>query len=68
LIILDLNLPRKDGRAVLAEVKADPELNDLPVVIFTTSHAPRPLLRAGRELIREQAGKSWPVFLRGSLD
>ena len=40
LIILDLNLPRKDGRAVLAEVKADPELNELPVVIFTTSHSP----------------------------
>ena len=45
LIILDLNLPRKDGRAVLAEVKADPELNDLPVVIFTTSHAPRDIAR-----------------------
>lgn len=45
LLILDLNLPRKDGRAVLAEVKADPELNDLPVVIFTTSHAPRDIAR-----------------------
>jgi chemotaxis family two-component system response regulator Rcp1 len=45
LIILDLNLPRKDGRAVLAEVKADPELNELPVVIFTTSHAPRDIAR-----------------------
>jgi chemotaxis family two-component system response regulator Rcp1 len=45
LIILDLNLPRKDGRAVLAEVKADPELNEVPVVVFTTSHSPRDVAR-----------------------
>jgi two-component system, chemotaxis family, response regulator Rcp1 len=37
LVVLDLNLPRKDGRAVLAEVKSDPELHDLPIVVFTTS-------------------------------
>lgn len=40
LIVLDLNLPRKDGRAVLAEIKHDPELRNIPVVIFTTSQAP----------------------------
>jgi len=45
LLILDLNLPRKDGRAVLAEVKADPELNEIPVVIFTTSHSARDIAR-----------------------
>jgi chemotaxis family two-component system response regulator Rcp1 len=45
LLILDLNLPRKDGRAVLAEVKADPELNEIPVVIFTTSHSGRDIAR-----------------------
>ncbi len=45
LVILDLNLPRKDGRAVLAEVKADPELNELPVVVFTTSHSPHDIAR-----------------------
>jgi two-component system, chemotaxis family, response regulator Rcp1 len=39
LILLDLNLPRKDGREVLAEVKADNELKRIPVVIFTTSQA-----------------------------
>jgi chemotaxis family two-component system response regulator Rcp1 len=39
LIVLDLNLPRKDGREVLAEVKADPSLAEIPVVIFTTSQA-----------------------------
>jgi chemotaxis family two-component system response regulator Rcp1 len=40
LIVLDLNMPRKDGRAVLTEVKADPVLRRIPVVIFTTSQAP----------------------------
>ena len=37
LIVLDLNLPRKDGRAVLAEVKADPLLRRTPIVVFSTS-------------------------------
>jgi two-component system, chemotaxis family, response regulator Rcp1 len=45
LLILDLNLPRKDRRAVLAEVKANPELNEIPVVIFTTSHSGRDIAR-----------------------
>jgi chemotaxis family two-component system response regulator Rcp1 len=39
LIVLDLNLPRKDGRDVLADIKSDPEFNRIPVVIFTTSQA-----------------------------
>jgi chemotaxis family two-component system response regulator Rcp1 len=38
LILLDLNLPRKDGREVLAEIKADPNLKRIPVVVLTTSH------------------------------
>ncbi|HEY9804913.1 MAG TPA: response regulator [Leptolyngbyaceae cyanobacterium] len=37
LILLDLNLPRKDGREVLAEIKADPVLKRIPVVVLTTS-------------------------------
>ena len=39
LMLLDLNLPRLDGRRVLAEMKADPKLANIPVVIFTTSQA-----------------------------
>lgn len=37
LILLDLNLPRKDGREVLAVIKADPDLRQIPVVVLTTS-------------------------------
>lgn len=40
LVLLDLNLPRKDGREVLAEVKADPDLRRIPVIVLTTSNAP----------------------------
>jgi len=46
LILLDLNLPKKDGRAVLAEVKADPALRRIPVVVLTTSRAEEDVLRA----------------------
>ncbi len=41
LILLDLNMPRMDGRAVLQELKADPELKTIPVVILTTSDVDR---------------------------
>jgi len=46
LILLDLNLPRKDGREVLAEIKADEHLKTIPVVILTTSRAEEDVLRA----------------------
>ncbi|HEV2813479.1 MAG TPA: response regulator [Solirubrobacteraceae bacterium] len=40
LMLLDLNLPRKDGRAVLAEMHLDPALREIPVIVLTTSSAP----------------------------
>jgi CheY-like chemotaxis protein len=46
LILLDLNLPRKDGREVLAEVKADERLRRIPVVVLTTSKAEEDVLRS----------------------
>ena len=45
LILLDLNLPKKDGREVLAEIKADPHLKRIPIVILTTSQAEEDILR-----------------------
>jgi chemotaxis family two-component system response regulator Rcp1 len=46
LILLDLNLPRKDGREVLAEIKEDPRLRLIPVVVMTSSEAERDLVRS----------------------
>jgi CheY-like chemotaxis protein len=46
LILLDLNLPRRDGMEVLAELKDDPELRVIPVVILTTSQAEEDILRS----------------------
>ena len=46
LILLDLNLPRRDGLDVLAELKADPELLVIPVVVLTTSQAREDILRS----------------------
>jgi len=45
IILLDLNLPKKDGREVLAEIKADPSLRLIPVVVLTTSQAEEDILR-----------------------
>lgn len=45
-ILLDLNLPKKDGREVLAEIKNDPSLKRIPVVILTTSQAEEDILRS----------------------
>jgi CheY-like chemotaxis protein len=46
LILLELNLPKKDGRAVLAEVKADPDLRRIPVVVLTTSRSEEDVMQA----------------------
>jgi CheY-like chemotaxis protein len=46
LILLDLNLPKKDGREVLAEIKTHPNLQRIPVVILTTSQAEQDILKS----------------------
>lgn len=46
LILLDLNLPKKDGREVLAEIKADDHLRRIPVVVLTTSQAEEDILKS----------------------
>lgn len=46
LVLLDLNLPRKDGREVLAEMKQDPRLRTIPVVVLTTSEAENDIVRS----------------------
>lgn len=45
LILLDLNMPRKDGREALKEIKSDPELRSIPVVVLTTSKAEEDIFR-----------------------
>ena len=46
LILLDLNMPRKDGRTVLKEIKSDPELRQIPVVVLTTSGAEEDIFKS----------------------
>ena len=46
IILLDLNMPRKDGREILQEVKTDPDLKRIPVVIMTTSNADQDVLQS----------------------
>jgi len=45
LILLDLNMPKKDGREALEEIKADPDLRRIPIVVLTTSKAEEDILR-----------------------
>jgi CheY-like chemotaxis protein len=46
IILLDLNLPKKDGREVLQDIKSDPELKRIPIVVLTTSKAEEDVLRS----------------------
>ena len=63
LVLLDLNLPGKDGREVLEEVKADPDLRRIPVVVLTTSSADEDLLTAYNSYANCYITK--PIDLRG---
>ncbi len=62
LVILDLNLPKKDGRAVLAEAKADAHLSSIPVVVFSTSRAMLDIARS------YELGANCYVSKPGNLD
>jgi CheY-like chemotaxis protein len=45
-ILLDLNMPKKDGREALCEIKADPELQNIPIIVLTTSKQEEDILRS----------------------
>jgi CheY-like chemotaxis protein len=65
LILLDLNLPKKDGREVLAEIKGDPGLKSIPVVILTTSSSEADILRSYQ--LHANCYITKPVGLEGFL-
>jgi chemotaxis family two-component system response regulator Rcp1 len=66
LILLDLNLPKKDGRQVLEEIKGNPALKSIPVVILTTSASEADILRS--YLLHANCYITKPVDLKGFLD
>ena len=61
MILLDLNLPRKDGREVLAEIKTDPQLRTIPVIMLTTSKADHDIAECYRRRVNSYIAK--PVGL-----
>jgi chemotaxis family two-component system response regulator Rcp1 len=66
LIFLDLNLPKKDGREVLTEIKESPTLKSIPVVILTTSASEADILRSYR--LHANCYITKPVSLNGFLE
>ena len=66
LILLDLNLPKKDGRQVLEEIKQSPSLKSIPVVILTTSASEADILRS--YMLHANCYITKPVDLNGFLD
>ena len=63
LVLLDLNLPKKDGREVLAEIKEDPKLRQIPVVVLTSSQAEEDVVKPYE--LHANAYVSKPVDLAG---
>ena len=73
LILLDLNMPRKDGREALKEIKAEPVLRDIPIVIFTTSKEEKDLdfaKIAGAELFitKPAAYEEWVTIMKSLIE
>jgi CheY-like chemotaxis protein len=66
LILLDLNLPRRDGREVLQEIKADPKLRHIPVIVLTTSRAEEDVLRSYQ--LHANAYVTKPVDFEGFIE
>jgi CheY-like chemotaxis protein len=66
LILLDLNLPKRDGRQVLQEVKDDPELRHIPVIVLTTSQAEEDVLRSYQ--LHANAYVTKPVDFEGFIE
>jgi CheY-like chemotaxis protein len=66
LILLDLNLPRRDGREVLREVKDDPDLRHIPVIVLTTSQAEEDVLRSYQ--LHANAYVTKPVDFEGFIE
>ena len=66
LILLDLNMPRKDGREALREIKADPELKQIPIVVLTTSVAEEDIYRTYDLGVNSYITK--PVAFEGLVD
>lgn len=66
LILLDLNMPKKDGREALAEIKSDPQLRQIPVVVLTTSKAEEDILRTYELGVNSFITK--PVTFEGLVD
>jgi CheY-like chemotaxis protein len=66
LILLDLNLPRRDGREVLQEIKSDPDLQHIPVIVLTTSQAEEDVLRSYQ--LHANAYVTKPVDFEGFID
>ena len=66
LVLLDLNLPRRDGRQVLQEIKDDPDLQHIPVVVLTTSQAEEDVLRSYQ--LHANAYVTKPVDFEGFIE
>jgi len=64
--LLDLNMPRKDGREALREIKQDPEINHLPVIVLTTSQAEEDILHTYKFGVAGFITK--PVTFNGLVD